>query len=75
MIAIAIAGYGIHSSFVLGLSSRLKAEITLNFWDFSQMPLGFFIHIGSIVGLFACATHYTMKLLNMWSEVGSRRAS
>jgi hypothetical protein len=73
--AIAIAGYGIHSFIILGLWSRLKAEITLNFWDFSQTTFGFLIHLSSIIGLFACATHYTMKVLNICSDAGSRRAS
>jgi hypothetical protein len=73
MTAIAIAGYGIHSFIVLGLGSRLKAEITMNFWDFSRTTFEFFIHLSSIIGLFACATHYTMKVLNIWSA-GNRRA-
>ncbi|MEK1902683.1 MAG: hypothetical protein AAAB19_24275 [Rhizobium sp.] len=40
---------GIHSSFVLGIGSRLMAEITKNFWDFSEPFLGFFLHIASIM--------------------------
>lgn len=75
MTAIAIAGYGIHSFIVLDLGSRLRAEITMNYWDFSQTTFGFFIHLSSIIGLFACATHYTMMVLNIWSKGGSRRAS
>ncbi|MCQ1571383.1 DUF4405 domain-containing protein [Neorhizobium galegae] len=73
-IGIAIAAYGIHSSFVLGLGSRLTATITVNFWDFSQTTLGFFVQIGSIIGLCACATHYTIKLLSIGTGVlGNRR--
>ncbi len=75
MTALAIAGYGINSFFVLGLRSRLKAEITMDFWGFSQAPLEFFVHLGSIIGLFACATHYTMTVLNIWSKSRSWRAS
>ncbi|UIY28466.1 DUF4405 domain-containing protein [Neorhizobium galegae] len=71
---IAIAAYGIHSSFVLGLGSRLTAKITMNFWDFSQTTLGFFVQIGSIIGLYACATHYTIKLLSIGTGLlGNRR--
>lgn len=53
MMAIAIADYGVHSCFVLDLGSRLKAEITMGFGDFSLATLGFFIHIESIIGLYS----------------------
>ncbi|MEZ0000008.1 DUF4405 domain-containing protein [Sinorhizobium fredii] len=64
-LAVAIAAYGIHSSFVIGIRSRLMAEITMNFWDFSQPSLGFFLHIASIIVLYACSAHYAMKLAGM----------
>jgi Domain of unknown function (DUF4405) len=64
-LAVAIAAYGIHSSFVIGIRSRLMAEITMNFWDFSQPSLGFFLHIASIMVLCACFAHYAMKLASV----------
>ncbi|WP_348648612.1 DUF4405 domain-containing protein [Rhizobium sp. RHZ01] len=64
-LAVAIAAYGIHSSFVIGVRSRLMAEITMNFWDFSQPSLGFFLHIASIMVLYACSGHYAMKLASV----------
>lgn len=64
-LTVAIAAYGIHSSFVIGIRSRLMAEITMNFWDFSQPSVGFFLHIASIIVLYVCSAHYAMKLASM----------
>jgi len=60
--AAAIAAYGIHGSFALGIGSRLMAEVTMQFWNFDEPTVGFFFHVASISGLYICATFYSMKL-------------
>lgn len=46
--AAAIAAYGIHGSFALGIGSRLMAEVTMQFWNFDEPTVGFFFHVASI---------------------------
>jgi hypothetical protein len=65
LLAAGIAAYGVHSSLVIGMGTRLLAEITLNFWDFDQATLKFFLHIVSIAGLYICVTHYSMRLISV----------
>lgn len=64
-LAAAMAAYGIHSSFVIGIGSRLMAEITMNVWDFSQSSRGFFLRIASVMVLCGGSAHYAMKLAGM----------
>lgn len=71
----AVASYGIRSSFVIGIGSRLMAEIRMNFWDFSQASLGFFLHIASIMVLCGGSARYAMKLVGMLDPAQSGRHS
>lgn len=57
--AIAIAACGIHSSFIMGIGSKLGAEVTIDFWDFEASTAGFFLHHMAIVGLYVLLAHYT----------------
>lgn len=59
----AIAAYGIHSSIVLGIGSKLVALVTMDFWDFNESTFGFFIHQASVVGLYVSLCHYATKLI------------
>jgi len=61
MVAVAIAAYGVHSLVAMDMGSKLTARITMNFWDFGQSTWGFFVHCGSIVGLWVFLTHYLAK--------------
>lgn len=61
--AVAIAVYGVHSSFVMGIGSKLVAEVTMDFWSFNEATFAFFVHQASIVGLCVFVTHYAMKWL------------
>ncbi|MBB3444482.1 DUF4405 domain-containing protein [Rhizobium sp. BK379] len=63
VLALSIAAYGIHSWTVIGTGSRLLAEMTLNFWNFEEAALHFFLHQGAVAGLLICVTHYTTALL------------
>ncbi|MCV9961185.1 hypothetical protein OIU34_04660 [Pararhizobium sp. BT-229] len=75
IMAAAISVYGIHSSFVIGIRSRLMAEITMNVWIFSQPSLWFFLQTASIMVLYACSAHYAMKLARVltWPEARDGR--
>lgn len=56
--AAGIAAYGLQSSFVMELGSKLTLQMSLEWWDFAQSTLGFFLRWLSIVGLYTAATHY-----------------
>ncbi|UVC18233.1 DUF4405 domain-containing protein [Mesorhizobium onobrychidis] len=59
--AVAIAAYGVRSSFDMGIGSKLVAHVTMDFWDFENSTLGFFLRVLSIIGLYASLAHYTLK--------------
>ncbi|MBP1861484.1 DUF4405 domain-containing protein [Rhizobium herbae] len=58
VIAVAIAVYGIHSWMVIGVGPKLMAEIMLNFWNFEEAAVEFFVRHAAIVGLCAFLVHY-----------------
>jgi len=59
----AIATCGIHSMSVMGIGSRLIALPSIDFWDFQESTLGFFLHHLAILGACACAAHYAATCL------------
>ena len=61
VIALAIAAWGVKSSFEMAFGSKLMLTYTLDMWDFSESTLGFFLNYGSIVGLYASITHYGLE--------------
>jgi len=63
VIALSIAAYGIQSWAIIGIGSRLSAEMTLTFWNFEVAALHFFLHQGAVAGLLICVTHYTTAWL------------
>ncbi|CAN7493291.1 DUF4405 domain-containing protein [Rhizobium sp. LjRoot254] len=65
VLALVIAGYGVHSWVVMSTGSRLVAEVAINFWNFEEATLQFFLHQGAIVGLFVCLGHYTASLIQL----------
>jgi Domain of unknown function (DUF4405) len=60
MIAVAVAAYGMHSSFEMTIGSKLVLQPTLDMWDFEASTLGFFAHYASIVGLYVVLAHYAV---------------
>lgn len=66
--AVAIACHGIYSSFVLGIGSKLMAEVTMDFWDFEASTMGFFVHVAATVGLYACLAHYAFTWLRSFKR-------
>ena len=63
VIAIAIAVYGVWSSFELAIGAKLSMQVTLDWWNFEESVAGFFIHCIAIAGLYICLTYYAMKWL------------
>jgi hypothetical protein len=69
MTAVAVAAYGVHSSFEMRIGSKLVLHPTLDMWDFGESTLGFFAHYGAIVGLYAVLAHYAVT----WMKDGRRK--
>lgn len=71
-----IAIHGGWSSSVLGLGTKLAMQVTLDWWNFEESVLGFFVHCIAIAGLIMSLTYYGMKWLrrrrNMTSSIGRR---
>lgn len=61
LIAVAIAVHGVWSSFALGLGAKLSMQMTLDWWNFEESVVGFFIHCIAIAGLYIFLTYYAMK--------------
>ena len=70
VIAAVVAIQGIRSSFDLGMGSKLTAQISIDFWDFNESTVGFFVHVVAIAGLYMSIAHYTMK----WLQSRKRKA-
>jgi len=74
--AIVIAIHGVWSSFELGLGTKLVMQVTLDWWNFEESVLGFFVHCIAIAGLYMALTYYGMKWLQhrrtMTSSIGRR---
>lgn len=71
LIAAGIAIHGVWSSSVLGLGDKLAMRMTLEWWNFEESSLGFFIHCGAIAGLYIFLTYYAMKVF-LHARRGSR---
>ena len=63
--ALAIAIWGVKSSFEMAFGTKLMLTYSLDMWDFSESTHGFFIGYASIVGLYVAITHYTLGLLGI----------
>ena len=63
VIAFVIALYGVWSSFELAIGTKLSMQMTLDWWNFEESVVGFFIHCIAIVGLYISLTYYAMKWL------------
>ncbi len=67
--AVVIAIHGVWSSFELGLGTKLAMQVTLDWWNFEESVLGFFVHCIAIAGLYMALTYYAVK----WIQHGRRR--
>ncbi|MGO8099736.1 DUF4405 domain-containing protein [Rhizobium leguminosarum] len=71
--AAAIAVCGIHSTVVMGIADRLVARPSMDFWDFQESTIGFFLHHIAILAVCGCAAHYAAVWLR-WAG-GVRRVT
>lgn len=60
-IAVLIAVHGVWSSFELAIGTKLSMQMTLDWWNFEESVLGFFIHCITIGGLYMFLTYYAVK--------------
>ena len=59
----AIAIHGVWSSFELGVGTKLSMQMTLDWWNFEEAVVRFFVHCIAIAGLYMFLTHYAMNLI------------
>lgn len=69
--ALVIAGYSVHCWMVMSTGSRLVAEIVMNFWNFEEAALQFFLNDGTIVALLS-VSGATQQAPNAISPGGTR---
>jgi hypothetical protein len=69
LIAVAIAVHGVWSSLELGIGTKLAMQVTLDWWNFEDSVVGFFVHCSAIAGLYMSLTYYAMK----WIPGGKRK--
>ncbi|RUL98082.1 DUF4405 domain-containing protein [Rhizobium chutanense] len=70
-VAGAITACGIHSMVVMGIGDRLIGRPSIDFWDFQESTVGFFLHHIAILGACACAAHYAAVWLR-WGRAALR---
>jgi hypothetical protein len=69
--AAAIAFHGVWSSFELGLGTKLAMQTTLDWGNFEESVLGFFIHCVAIIGLYITPTYYVVRWMQYRRHVTS----
>jgi hypothetical protein len=70
LLALAIAGHGVHSAFEMTFGSKLMLVVTLDMWDFNESTPGFFLNYFSIMGLYTVLTYYILQWLRMRRRTG-----
>ncbi len=73
--AAAIFFWGARSIVEMGFGSKLMLTYALDMWDFNDATLAFFVNYGSIVGLFATATHYGLMAIERRRQGNGRSGS
>jgi len=59
-LAVAIAAGGIYSSFQMDIGGKLLLQMSLDWWDFQESIIGFFLHHVAVMGLYAFLAHHAM---------------
>ncbi len=70
--AFAIALHGLWSCAVLGLGGKLSMQTTLDWWNFEEAVVGFFVHCAAVAGLVISITYYGLKLTRFVLPAKSR---
>lgn len=61
--ALCIATRDMRSFAALGLTSRPTMQMSLDWWNFEEAVLGFFLHCAPVAGLLIAASYYTARQL------------
>ncbi|AIC29788.1 hypothetical protein IE4771_PB00053 (plasmid) [Rhizobium etli bv. mimosae str. IE4771] len=68
VLALLIAIYGVHSLFVIDITSKLLMETTFSFWDFEAAAIEFILRHAAIIALCASVAHYGLRLLDSYKK-------
>jgi hypothetical protein len=60
---LAVAIHGIWSVNELALGSRLSMQMTLDWWNFDEAVVAFFVHCIAVAGLVISSTYYGLRLV------------
>ncbi len=71
-VTVAIVGYGVWSTSVLALGTKLSMQMTLDWWNFEESVAGYFVHWLAVAGLCIALTYYARLALRSLS--GQRRS-
>lgn len=63
-LAVLIVVYGVQISFERDMGSRLFIYDPFGYWGFDESALKFIIDYLSIMGIYICGTHYTLKYIH-----------
>jgi hypothetical protein len=74
MIALGIALCGVWSAAALGLSGKLFMQMTLDWWNFEEAVVGFFLHCMAAAGLVMVVTYYGLRLVQSALPAKRRRS-
>lgn len=69
ILTLIIVAWGVKSFSEMALGSKLMLTYSLDMWDFNDSTLGFFLNYGSLVGMFAAITYYSLLSLR-WFGIG-----
>lgn len=62
-LAVCLAVQGVFSSFALSMGTQLSMQITLDWWNFEESVIGFFLHCIAVAGLYIALTYGVTGLL------------
>jgi hypothetical protein len=63
LLVAAIAVAGVKAWSALGVGVKLTLQLSLDWWNFEEAVLGFFLHCAAFAGLLIALTYYAMKWL------------
>lgn len=70
--AFCIAAQGVRSFSVLGIGGRLAMRMSLDWWNFEEAALPFFLHCAAAAGLLVAASYYVSQALRVAERVSGR---
>jgi hypothetical protein len=62
-VAVCLAIQGVFSSFELSMGTQLAMQITLDWWNFEESAIGFFLHCIAVSGLYIALTYGIIGLM------------